>query len=105
MKVNGEHYRTIRVTPEDRAVVEIIDQRLLPHQFKTVSLTTVSDAHLAIKEMLVRGAGLIGATAGFGMYLASLSAGDGDIHEVLGKTAFCDIDEDGILQWDMLGDG
>jgi len=83
MKVNGQHYRTIRVNPEDRAVVEIIDQRLLPHQFKTVSLTTVGDAHLAIKEMLVRGAGLIGATAGFGMYLASLSAGDGDIHEVL----------------------
>ena len=38
------------------------------------NLTTVDEVARAIKDMHVRGAGLIGATAGFGMYIASLLA-------------------------------
>ncbi len=85
MKVNGQHYRTIWVNSGDRAAVQIIDQRLLPHRFSTVSLRTVEDAYRAIQDMLVRGAGLIGATAGYGMHLAALHSRETHIHEDLHK--------------------
>src|SRR5690606_29249390 len=39
-----------------------------------VDLKTVDDVAVAIRDMLVRGAGLIGATAGYGMYIAALHA-------------------------------
>lgn len=61
-------FRTIWTT-EDR-LVEVIDQRLLPHELVTVQLSTYKDAEIAIKNMTVRGAPLIGATAAFGVYLA-----------------------------------
>jgi methylthioribose-1-phosphate isomerase len=61
-------FRTIWTT-EDR-FVEVIDQRMLPHQFSVVKLETYEDAVEAIKEMIVRGAPLIGATAAYGIYLA-----------------------------------
>jgi methylthioribose-1-phosphate isomerase len=67
MKVNGQHYRTIWVA--DEGVVEVIDQRLLPHRFEAVQLHSLEDAALAIEEMAVRGAPLIGATAAFGVAL------------------------------------
>ncbi len=74
MNVNGKHYRTIWLHQSNPTIVQIIDQRHLPHQFVIEELTTVEDVALAIKDMHVRGAGLIGATAGFGMYLAALVA-------------------------------
>ncbi len=74
MNIDGKHYRTIWLHPHNRAVIQIIDQRLLPHEFKIVDLTTVAEVAHAIKAMLVRGAGLIGATAGYGMVLAALEA-------------------------------
>ena len=78
-------YRTIWVSPDSESSVEIIDQRQLPHRFVTVSLEDVDAAYRAIKDMLVRGAGLIGATAGYGMYLAALRADDKRILEELEK--------------------
>ncbi len=63
-----EKFRTIWTT-EDR-YVEVIDQRKLPHEFVVVKLETYDDAEEAIKDMIVRGAPLIGATAAFGIYLA-----------------------------------
>ena len=74
MNVFGKHYRTIWLKPDDPGVVQAIDQRLLPHQFVVVDLTTTEEVAFAIKDMLVRGAGLIGATAGYGMYIAALHA-------------------------------
>jgi methylthioribose-1-phosphate isomerase len=74
MKVHGKHYRTIWLHSGDPTIVQIIDQRHLPHQFVIEDLTTVEEVARAIKDMHVRGAGLIGATAGFGMYLAALAA-------------------------------
>ncbi len=85
MKVDGTDYRTIWVSPDSESSVEIIDQRQLPHRFVTVSLEDVDAAYRAIKDMLVRGAGLIGATAGYGMYLAALRADDKRILEELEK--------------------
>jgi methylthioribose-1-phosphate isomerase len=74
MKVRGEHYRTIWIHPDRPKVVQIIDQRDLPHRFVVEDLATVDDVCVAIKEMHVRGAGLIGATAGYGMYIAAVTA-------------------------------
>lgn len=72
MKVGNKHYRTIWVDQDQKEMVQIIDQRLIPHQFVIAEIKTVSEMAIAIKEMWVRGAGLIGAAAGFGMYLATL---------------------------------
>lgn len=74
MKVEGKHYRTIWVKAGDPHVIRVIDQRHLPHKFIIEDLTTVEQAAVAIKDMHVRGAPLIGVTAAFGMYLAALHA-------------------------------
>jgi len=76
MRVNEKHYRTIWPDPKDTRQVCIIDQRQLPHDFVIETLKTSEQAIEAIRDMHVRGAGLIGATAGFGMFLASLEAPD-----------------------------
>lgn len=76
MQVNGTHYRTIWLHPENERIVQIIDQRQLPHRFVVEDLRSVDDFAAAIKKMHVRGAGLIGATAGFGMYCAAINAPD-----------------------------
>jgi methylthioribose-1-phosphate isomerase len=74
MNINGKHYRTIWEHPKDEKVIQIIDQRPLPHKFVIENLYSVSDFCRAIKDMHVRGAGLIGATAGYGMYMATLES-------------------------------
>ena len=76
MNINGKHYRTIWLNDNDDTAINIIDQRYLPHQFVIEQLKTVSETIVAIKEMHVRGAGLIGATAAFGMYLATIEASE-----------------------------
>lgn len=73
MNVNGKHYRTIWPSPDNTKVC-IIDQRHLPHAFVIEELTDLEMAWNAIRDMHVRGAGLIGATAGFAMHLASADA-------------------------------
>lgn len=74
MKVNGTPMRTIWPQDADArgigASVGIIDQTRLPHDFATLSLTSVDQAAHAIAAMLVRGAPLIGATAAYGVALA-----------------------------------
>lgn len=69
MRVRGKSCRTIWETP-DAAGLEVIDQRLLPHRFETVILTTPEQTAQAIRTMVVRGAPLIGAVAGYGIYFA-----------------------------------
>ena len=71
MKVDGQVYRTLRWKQKDNdGVLEIIDQRWLPHRFVLADLTSTSEVAKAIKEMWVRGAPLIGATAAYGMVFA-----------------------------------
>jgi len=72
VKINGKSYRSIWLHPANKCIVQIIDQRFLPHRLVIKDLKTVNDTAFAIKEMLVRGAPLIGATAAYGMYLATL---------------------------------
>lgn len=74
MEINGKHYRTIWVSKDDPSVIQAIDQRFLPHEVVIEDLKNVDAVAAAIKEMHVRGAGLIGAAAGYGMYLAALDA-------------------------------
>ncbi len=69
MNVNGTPYRTIWLADDGRTV-EIIDQTRLPHEFIIVPLRNLTDACAAIRDMWVRGAPLIGATAAYGMALA-----------------------------------
>jgi len=70
--VTTDNFRTIWLKPDDPTVVQIIDQRLLPHDYKIHDLCTWQDADTAIADMYVRGAPLIGATAAWGLYLAAL---------------------------------
>jgi methylthioribose-1-phosphate isomerase len=69
-------FRTIWL--KDEFTVEVIDQRMLPHQLITVELTTCEEVVDAIKKMIVRGAPLIGATAAYGVYLALLEIKRGE---------------------------
>ncbi len=69
MNVDGTPKRTIWLAADGWAV-EIIDQTRLPHAFVTRRLETLDEAALAIRDMWVRGAPLIGATAAYGMALA-----------------------------------
>src|SRR5580698_2220555 len=68
MNINGKHYRTI--WPHGETSVEVIDQTKLPHELRTIMLRNTGDAARAIKQMIVRGAPLIGATAAYGIALA-----------------------------------
>jgi methylthioribose-1-phosphate isomerase len=74
MKVKGKNYRTIWIKEDDNKVIQIIDQRNLPHEFIIEDLTTVDEVAAAIRDMHVRGAPLIGAAGAFGMYIAALEA-------------------------------
>jgi methylthioribose-1-phosphate isomerase len=69
VKVGERHYHTIWLNADGRSV-DIIDQRWLPHEFRTVTLRTVTDIATAIRDMWVRGAPLIGVTAAYGMAIA-----------------------------------
>ena len=69
MNVDGVAYRSIWVNA-DGCSIDIIDQTRLPHAFIIQNLGTLQQACDAIRDMQVRGAPLIGATAAYGFYLA-----------------------------------
>ena len=82
--------RTIWIDAEDPAVVIAIEQRLLPFEYLEVPIRTSSEMTRVIADMVVRGAGCIGVSAGYGMYLASLATSDmgaADADESLRKAA------------------
>ena len=69
MNVDGKPYRSIWVN-DDGISIDVIDQTRLPHEFAILNLKTLDDSCAAIRNMVVRGAPLIGATAAYGFYLA-----------------------------------
>ena len=90
MRVSGTPHRTIWLATDTGAGigdVEIIDQTKLPHEFTTVRLTTMEEAGIAIRDMWVRGAPLIGATAAYGVALA-MRTDPSDDHL---STAYCQL--------------
>src|SRR5256885_7704528 len=83
MKVAGRAMRTIWLAAArpgeapggapGETKVEIIDQTRLPHELVIARLARLDDAARAIRDMQVRGAPLIGATAAYGVALAMLA--------------------------------
>ncbi|MGA4554244.1 S-methyl-5-thioribose-1-phosphate isomerase [Methylorubrum aminovorans] len=69
MKIDGRPYRTIFPEADGQAVT-VIDQTRLPFAFELKRLTSLDDAAVAIRTMVVRGAPLIGVTAAYGLALA-----------------------------------
>ena len=55
----------------DDTGLHLIDQRILPEEFKVVAMPTVAAVVAAIKDMLVRGAPAIGAAGAFGLAIAA----------------------------------
>ncbi len=75
MEVDGRKYRTVWM---EGSTVFLIEQNLLPFEFRIQELKSVSDCCGAITLMTIRGAGAIGAMAGFAMALAFIEAPSGD---------------------------
>ena len=71
MKVRGKEYRAVWM--EGRSVV-VVNQPLLPHRFELLRLRDHQRTARAIRTMIVRGAGTIGATAAYGLAQACLEA-------------------------------
>ena len=69
MLVNDKSYQTVWM---EGSTVFMIEQNLLPFEFKIHECKTYWDTCMAISEMVVRGAGAIGAAAGFAMAQAFL---------------------------------
>jgi methylthioribose-1-phosphate isomerase len=59
----------------------VIDQRRLPHELEILDLTSVDQVILAIKEMVVRGAPLIGVTGAYGVMVALQTTADQESFE------------------------
>ena len=62
----SRHYRTVAFDAAANHVL-LIEQRLLPHQFRVIRTRTFRETAQAITDMVVRGAGAIGATAAYGL--------------------------------------
>ena len=76
MKIDGKAYHTIWADSPTEGVVSVIDQRKLPFAFEICRLKTVEDIWLAIGDMAVRGAPLIGVTGAYGIWLAVRESSD-----------------------------
>lgn len=75
MSIDGKTLRPVWLDV-DLKTVKVIDQRHLPHEFVVADLKNVDDVIMAIRDMYVRGAPLIGVTAAYGVYLVVLNALD-----------------------------
>ena len=73
--------RTVWIDPDDDAVVRCIEQRQLPFEYGEVEITSASQMATVIADMVVRGAGCIGVSAGYGMYLAARATATMDAAE------------------------
>ncbi len=72
MLVGNKEYKTVWM---EGTSVFMIQQNLLPFEFKVHECKTYWDTCIAITDMVVRGAGAIGAAAGFAMAQAFLTIG------------------------------
>jgi len=74
----SQHYRTVTFDTKSNSVL-LIEQRLLPHEFKIVATRDFRETAFAIKDMIVRGAGAIGATAAYGLAQGALAFRGNDL--------------------------
>lgn len=82
MKVFGKEYTAVWMEGDK---VMVINQPLLPHKFEVLPLHNHKETANAIKTMIIRGAGTIGATAGFGLAQAALEAPADGFREYLAQ--------------------
>jgi S-methyl-5-thioribose-1-phosphate isomerase len=73
-----QHFRTVTFD-HARNFVLLIEQRLLPHEFKIVTTKNFRETAAAITDMIVRGAGAIGATAAYGLAQGALAFRGNDL--------------------------
>lgn len=73
-----QHFRTVTFDRARNSVL-LIEQRLLPHEFKIVSAKNFRETASAIRDMIVRGAGAIGATAAYGVAQGALAFRGNDL--------------------------
>jgi len=80
VSIHGQtrHYRTVTFDASRNEVL-LIEQRLLPHEFKVVKTSTYKETAGAIRDMVVRGAGAIGAAAAYGLAQGALSFRGGSL--------------------------
>ena len=83
MIVNGENFRTVLM---QGASVFMIEQNLLPFRFEIVECKDYQQTCNAIKTMVVRGAGALGAAAGFAMAQAFLQNNTRDFVDAARRT-------------------
>lgn len=74
MKIDGKHHQTIWINENNEKLIQVFDQRFFPHEIQRFNIQNTNDAVFAIREMVIRGAPLIGVTAAYGLYLACLEA-------------------------------
>ena len=84
MRVNDAHYRTIWLSD---GIVHLIDQPKLPHQFSIAQMHDHKQTAIAIKTMITRGAGAIGATGAAGMAQAALEAPEESFYQYIEQAA------------------
>ncbi|MDT8394199.1 MAG: S-methyl-5-thioribose-1-phosphate isomerase [Bacteroidales bacterium] len=82
MLVNNKEFRTVWM---EEGRVYMIDQNLLPFEFKILGFNDYAEVCTAIRDMTIRGAGAIGAAAGFAMALAFVQAKDKNTDSFIGK--------------------
>jgi S-methyl-5-thioribose-1-phosphate isomerase len=80
MKVNNKHFRTIYY---DEGKVHMIQQNALPFEFIWFTSQSYKDTCMAIKTMIIRGAGAVGAAAGYAMAQAAYEAPDSEYKNFL----------------------
>ena len=78
MKINNKGYRTVWMENSD---VKLINQTLLPYKFEIYTSRNHKETAAAIKTMIVRGAGAIGATAAYWVAQAVLESKKENFHE------------------------
>lgn len=78
MKVDGKDYRTVWI---EEGIVNLIEQNLLPFEFSIFKAEDYKQTCFAIKTMIVRGAGAIGAAAGYAMAQAFIEDNSKDFVE------------------------
>jgi len=72
MKVReGNSIKEITAVWYEKPIIKMIDQRILPDEFRIVEIRNPEELHSAIKTMVIRGAPSIGAAAAFGIAQAS----------------------------------
>ena len=74
------HYRTVAFDARENSVL-LIEQRLLPHRFEIVAVPDFRATARAIRDMIVRGAGAIGATAAYGLAQGALAFRGSDLRK------------------------